>query len=75
MKLSEIDLMIPALCKHGNKEWSAIFEVTKLSYSKNQKAVYVRVITGMEGQSPQCHHCWRDATELDNWEVFDLVYY
>jgi len=74
MKLSEIGLMKPVLCKHAKSSWSEIFEIMKLGYSQNNKAVYVRVTFGMSGQDTHSHHYWRDVADLDEkWEVFDTL--
>jgi hypothetical protein len=74
MKLSEIGLMQPVLCKHAGASWSEVFEIMKLGYSASGAAVYVRVTYGMQGQSAHSQHYWRDVADLDaKWEVFDTL--
>lgn len=77
MKISELELLQPVLCKHAgqNVVQSEIFEIMKLAYSLNKKAVYVRITFGMAGQNTsQCHHYWRDINEIDSkFEVFDTL--
>jgi hypothetical protein len=74
MKLSEIGLMQPVLCKNAQAAWSEVFEIMKLSYSSTGKAAYVRITFGMQGQDSRCQHYWRDVADLDaKWEVFDLL--
>jgi len=74
MKLSEVPLMQPVLCKHAKTEWSEVFELMKLGLSANGKAVYVRITYGMTGQNSHCQHYWRDVSDLDDkWEVFDTL--
>ena len=74
MKLSEVAMMKPVLCKHAGTTWSEVFEVMKLGSSANGKAVYVRVTFGMAGQDTHSQHYWRDTSDLDaKWEVFDTL--
>lgn len=74
MKLSEIGLMQPVLCKKTGTTWSEVFEIMKLGYSGSGRAVYVRVTFGMQGQDTHSQHYWRDAVDLDEkWEVFDTL--
>ena len=74
MKLSEIGLMQPVLCKKAGTTWSEVFEIMKLGYSANGLAVYVRMTFGMQGQDTHSQHYWRDAADLDEkWEVFDTL--
>lgn len=74
MKLSEVGLMQPVLCKNAEAVWSEVFEIMKLGYSENKKAVYVRMTFGAPGQSTASQHYWRDVVDLDKkWEVFDTL--
>lgn len=70
MKISEIPMMRPFLCKHAGADWSSVFEVMKLGLSADAKAVYLRVI--ISGQTVV--NSWRDLEDLDKkWVLFDFV--
>jgi hypothetical protein len=74
VKLSEVPLMTPVLCKQTNTIWSDIFEVVLLGYSTNKKAVYMQIASGGPGRASTCVPSWRDFTELDDkWVVFDTI--
>ena len=74
MKLSEVPLMTPVLCKQTNTTWSDVFEITLLGYSANRKAVYMQIASAGPGRASACVPSWRDFAELDNkWVVFDTI--
>lgn len=74
MKLSEVPLMQPVLCKNAEATWSEVFEIMKLGLSANEKAVYVRITFGIPGQNTGSQHYWRDVDDMDKkWVVFDTL--
>jgi hypothetical protein len=74
MKFSEVPLMQSALYKHAGTVWSEVFELVKLGYSDNKKAVYVRKTFGMPGQDSHGQHFWRDVEDMDSkYVLFDTT--
>lgn len=74
MKISDVPLMQPVLCKHLGTSSTDIFEIMKLGYSACGKAVYVRITFGMSGQDTHSHHYWRDVSDMDaKWDVIDSL--
>jgi len=74
MQFTELPLMTPALFKHKGVAQSDIFEIMKLGYSKNEKAVYLRIGIGLPGQNMHMQHYWREcATCNERYEFIDFV--
>lgn len=70
MTFSELPLGTPALFKHAKSGWSSVFEITKLRYSANGKAVQIR----HAGPAASAFTCWRDADDGDDkLEFLDTI--